>query len=223
MIPTFFFDMDGVLFDTESESGRILQNECRRIFGCDFSENLLSECAGRDYDGCRRLFLEELGENFPFEEVWRYCEKRLKEKALAGDLPVKPGAREILSELKEKAAGCVLVTSTESGPAEFLLEKTGLRPFFRKIIGGESVPKGRGKPAPDIYLKALKITGADPEKTVVIEDSVQGVRAALDAGLSVVMVPDRVRPDAAMRKACVACVGSLSGVLPALKEKGLWS
>ena len=74
MIPTFFFDMDGVLFDTESESGRILQNECRRIFGCDFSENLLSECAGRDYDGCRRLFLEELGENFPFEEVWRYCE-----------------------------------------------------------------------------------------------------------------------------------------------------
>ena len=136
---------------------------------------------------------------------------------------MKPGAREILSELKEKAADCVLVTSTESGPAEFLLEKTGLRPFFRKIIGGESVPKGRGKPAPDIYLKALKITGADPEKTVVIEDSVQGVRAALDAGLSVVMVPDRVRPDAAMRKACAACVGSLSGVLPALKEKGLWS
>lgn len=221
MISTFFFDMDGVLFDTETEVAQILKNDCADRFGYHFSDDLLNRCLGRSYNDCRKLYLDEFGEGFPFTEVWSYCAQRIREKADNGTLTQKPGVRSLLSMLQENKIPCILVTSNGSRQARFLLERSGLLPFFQEIIGGESVAEG--KPAPDIYLKALKITGADPEKTVVIEDSVQGVRAALDAGLSVVMVPDRVRPNAAMRKACAACVGSLSGVLPALKEKGLWS
>lgn len=221
MISTFFFDMDGVLFDTETEVAQILKNDCADRFGYHFSDDLLNRCLGRSYNDCRKLYLDEFGEGFPFTEVWSYCAQRIREKADNGTLTQKPGVRPLLSMLQENKIPCILVTSNGSRQARFLLERSGLFPFFQEIIGGESVAEG--KPAPDIYLKALERTGADPKKTIVIEDSVQGVSAALSAGLSVVMVPDRVKPDAEMQKACTACVSSLSDVLPALKEKGLWS
>lgn len=220
MVSALFFDMDGVLFDTETEAVRILQNDCARRFGCRFSDDLLNRCTGRDYNGCRALYFEEFGEDFPFAEVWNYCADRIREKAENGTLAQKPGVRFLLSLLRENAIPCILVTSTESRQARFLLERSGLLPFFQKIVGGESVSEG--KPAPDIYLKALHECGYSPESVVVIEDSIQGVNAALGAGIPVIMIPDRVRPDAVLAGRCLAVAASLERVPAVLKEKGLW-
>lgn len=221
MISTIFFDMDGVLFDTETEAARILQNECAPRFGCRFSDELLNRCTGRDYNGCRDLYLEEFGKAFPFAEVWEACASRLREEAENGTLPQKPGVRELLFLLQRKKIPCILVTSTESAQARFFLEKAKLLSFFQKIIGGESV--SCGKPAPDIYLKAIKECDVQTQSITVIEDSIQGVQAALNAGLSVIMIPDRVQPDEALAKKCLAVVKSLDRVPSILKENGLWS
>lgn len=221
MISALFFDMDGVLFDTETEAAQILQNDCTGRFGYRFSDDLLNRCTGRDYNGCRTLYFEEFGEGFPFAEVWDYCAERIREKAESGRLAQKPGVRTLLSLLREKRIPCILVTSTESRQARFLLERSGLLPFFQKFIGGESVTAG--KPAPDIYLKALHECGYSPGSVVVIEDSIQGVNAALGAGIPVIMIPDRIQPDAALAGQCLAVAASLEQVPAVLKEKGLWT
>lgn len=219
MIEAVFFDMDGVLFDTEGEAINILQNEAIH-FGYKFTTDFLQKCAGRDKKGCEELYYQEFGKDFPFEKVWQYCLQRIQEKAILGELKQKKGAKELLVALNKNSIKCVLVTSSESKEAYFLLEKAEFLPYFSAVFGGEGVKQG--KPAPDIYLMALEKTGIASENVIVIEDSIQGVKSALNANLSVIMVPDVVKPDDELIKKSLAVIDSLEEVVPILKEMNLW-
>ena len=72
--------------------------------------------------------------------------------------------------------------------------------YFDAVVTGEQVVKG--KPAPDIFLLAAERLGLPPSECVVFEDAPSGILAAKAAGCLPVMVPDRVRPDAAIRAIC---------------------
>lgn len=66
------------------------------------------------------------------------------------------------------------------------------------IVGGEMVE--RSKPEPDIFLKAAHLCGLKPEQAVVLEDSENGVRAAVAAGIPVICVPDLKMPEDEVRR-----------------------
>ena len=77
-----------------------------------------------------------------------------------------------------------------------MISQTALLPRFVALIGGDEV--ANGKPAPDIFLAAAERLGEDAAGCLVLEDSEPGVRAALAAGMTPIMVPDMHPPSAAL-------------------------
>jgi HAD superfamily hydrolase (TIGR01509 family) len=106
---------------------------------------------------------------------------------LAVEIPWRPGAQELLRELKRKKIKTALVTMSLHRMAAEVVNKI---PFdaFDVIIGGDDV--SRGKPFPDPYLKAAEALGVRPEDCVAFEDSNTGLRSAEAAGTKAIGVPN---------------------------------
>ena len=106
-------------------------------------------------------------------------------------LPLLPGVEALIESLT--AAG-VPVGVASSSSLEWLERhrgRLGLRPRFGAVIGADLVG-GVGKPAPDVYLRACADLGADPVRSVALEDSAHGVMSAKAAGMTAVAVPSRI-------------------------------
>ena len=105
--------------------------------------------------------------------------------------PVLPGAQSALERL-----GSIfrlgLATSAAPAVAQAVLGKTGWAAHFAVTVSADDVQ--RGKPAPDVYVRALELMGADPRRAAAIEDSANGIRSAHAAGLAVIVIPNRTFP-----------------------------
>ncbi len=112
-------------------------------------------------------------------------------QALARDVPVLPGANEALARLAA-AFPLGLATSAACPVAETALAKTGWNKYFEVVVSADDV--ARGKPAPDVYLRALALMGADAHRTAAIEDSANGIRSAHAARLAVIAIPNTEFP-----------------------------
>ena len=115
-----------------------------------------------------------------------------------------PGLLEFLKTLRAHGIKTALATSAGPGNIDFILDGLGIRDQFDAVIGGAEVRKG--KPDPEIYLKAADLVGVEPGLCWVIEDSLQGIAAGQSAGMRVVGIStshtpaelahtDVVRPD----------------------------
>jgi HAD superfamily hydrolase (TIGR01509 family) len=111
---------------------------------------------------------------------------------------------EFLQTLRAHGIKTALATSAGPGNIDFILDGLGIRDQFDAIIGGAEVRKG--KPDPEIYVKAASLVGVEPAQCWVIEDSLQGIAAGQSAGMRVVGIStshspaelahtDVVRPD----------------------------
>ena len=94
------------------------------------------------------------------------------------------GLLTFLDELRSRGIKTALATSAGPGNIDFIVDGLGIRNQFDAIIGGAEVTKG--KPDPEIYLKAAALVGVAPEDCWVIEDSLQGIASGLAAGARVV-------------------------------------
>ena len=111
---------------------------------------------------------------------------------------LKHGVIETLKTLKVRGIKMAVATSTDRERAEDKLVRSGLLPYFDDVICGDEIE--RGKPYPDIYLKACEKLGTKPEETVGVEDSINGVTASHAAGLYTLMVIDLIQPDEETKK-----------------------
>jgi HAD superfamily hydrolase (TIGR01509 family) len=89
-----------------------------------------------------------------------------------------------LQDLRSRGIKTALATSAGPGNIDFIVDGLGIRDQFDAIIGGAEVTKG--KPDPEIYLKAAALVDVAPEDCWVIEDSLQGIASGLAAGARVV-------------------------------------
>lgn len=94
------------------------------------------------------------------------------------------GLLAFLTELRSRGIKTALATSAGPGNIDFIVDGLGIRDQFDAIIGGAEVTKG--KPDPEIYLKAAALVGVEPADCWVIEDSLQGIASGLAAGARVV-------------------------------------
>jgi HAD superfamily hydrolase (TIGR01509 family) len=114
------------------------------------------------------------------------------ERMRAG-VPKKPGVDELLSYLHEQCVPMAVASSSSMDLIEQHLEHGGVRGYFDKLVSG--VAMAHPKPEPDIFLRAAEELGVSPARTLVLEDSLSGVRAGVAGGFVAVMVPDLVAPD----------------------------
>jgi beta-phosphoglucomutase-like phosphatase (HAD superfamily) len=111
-----------------------------------------------------------------------------------------------------------LVSSSNRPVIEAFLDASGLRPAFAAVVSSEEV--AHGKPAPDVYLAAARLLGVAPDHCVAVEDSTNGIRAALAAATRVVAVPNRqYPPDPAVLEAVDVGVASLAELSPEVVER----
>jgi beta-phosphoglucomutase family hydrolase len=178
------FDMDGVIVDNYSYHRRAWSLFCGR-YDLDFDRAFRSSVFG----GTNRDHLETFfGRALSGDEVTRYESEKesLYRELYRPHIRPLPGLIRFLDELKEAIVPMALATSSPPVNVGFVLEKTGAAGYFHHVIDSSGVT--RGKPDPEIYLKAADALGMDPGRCVVFEDSRNGIRAAQRAGTKVVAV-----------------------------------
>lgn len=179
--------MDGLLLDTERlMQGAILESSAFHGFPMD--EALFLSLVGVPVDGNRRQLADAFGAAFPFDAyLARYRATVLAEIARDG-LPVKPGAAELLHEVKAAGLPLAICTSTQRHRAQEHLAHAGFLPLLDALVTRDDV--AYPKPHPEPYLLAAERLGVAPADCLALEDSPTGVRSAAAAGMAVVMVPD---------------------------------
>ena len=208
-VNAFIFDMDGLLFDTE----RLYLEHCKtseRELGLEIPDEIHFETIGRKKEDARQVYISRFGPDFPVEQFMQRTHSLVQAFIERNGIPEKPGAFELISELKRKRICIILASSSPRWVIEKCLSKSGWPPVFDYIISGEEVSSG--KPAPDIFLYAAEAAGVAPKECLVLEDSNNGIRAAFAAGMKPVMIPDVKPPDPEVRKMVYRMYTDLRGV-----------
>jgi HAD superfamily hydrolase (TIGR01509 family) len=183
------FDLDGTLIESEQ-----IWRDVRRDF--------VIQHGGRWHDGAQATMIgmrtaewaqyihDDLGVPLEpktiVEDVVRGVIARL-----SGGIPVLPGAEAALERLSG-AFTVGLATSANLAVAKTVLAKTGWDKLFAAVVSADEV--ARGKPAPDVYLRAVELLNANASRTAAVEDSANGIRSAHAAHLAVVAIPNHEFP-----------------------------
>lgn len=208
MIQGVLFDMDGVLFDTESLYSRMdIEVACEMGYKIDFS--LTSQMLGANADHCRTVLTDALGQSFDYDAFYKEVHRRAFQEMEKNGLAIKPGAIALLDFLTKNNYKRAVASSSNCSVIQHHLKLTGLADYFEAIIGGDMVT--HSKPHPSIFVTAANTVGLAPSQCLAIEDSFNGVRSAAAAGCLTVMVPDMLPPSEEIRE--LAHV-----VLPSLEE-----
>lgn len=191
-LPTaVIFDMDGLMLDSEVIFKAAWQ-QAGAALGYHLSDELYDSLVGCSNQEVEVVFCQTYGSDFPvlpFRQLWsELWEKQMQTTGVA----IKPGLLELLDFLEQHQIPKAVGTSSEWKEADLSLKAAGIFHRFKTIVTVDQV--GAGKPAPDIFLMALKRLGVVPENCLVFEDSNAGVKAAHKAGIPVVMVPDLQTP-----------------------------
>lgn len=202
------FDMDGTLVDTE----RVSQTAWRRAaqdVGIQIPERILNAFVGCSMPNARAMINEEFGDEALTDRLFAH-QAELFFKLEDEELEMRPGAYEAVSSIAAAGITVALATSTAREHALPLMERFRLAPFFSAMVFGDQIE--HAKPAPDIYMETARRLGANPSRCAAVEDSNNGVRAALAAGMTTYMVPERIEPEPDVQAGCAAVVESLAEV-----------
>jgi len=185
MTDAVIFDMDGVILDTE------------RVWD-EVREDLTRERGGTWHPGAQRDMMGMSSQEWPVYMAER-LEVPMTPPAIletVGDelirryrdaLPLLPGAAAAVRRM----AGARPLGLASSSPLRVILaalELAGIRDCFAAVVSSEEV--GRGKPAPDVYLEAAARLGVAADRCWAVEDSTNGIRSAVAAGMRVVVIPN---------------------------------
>lgn len=203
------FDLDGVLLDSEQA-----WDEARR--------DLVAETGGTWKDAATRDMMgmssrewpvyvrDELGVPMSTDEINADVVRRM----VAGyreRLPLIDGAREAVERLAARWT-LGLASSSNREVIDEVLASMGVADRFAATVSSEEV--GRGKPAPDVWLEAARRLGVDPAACVAIEDSENGIRSAVAAGMRVLALPNPHFPPAAEVLASATVLSDLRALTP---------
>ena len=191
------FDMDGVLFDTERVCMEVWMEVAQRR-GMPGMAEVFPRCIGLNANDSRQVVCGAYGEGFDYQDFRRETSECFRAHMEARELPVMPGAWELLEWLKSSGYALGLASSTKTESVQSHLRRAGMEGCFSAVVTGDMVE--HSKPRPDIYLMACGRLGVEPGQAYAIEDSPNGIRSASAAGLRPIMVPDLIEPDEEMRR-----------------------
>lgn len=208
-ISAVILDMDGTLHDTEAVYHAALKAAIAAV-GFSVTDAFCHSLIGIPGPESDALLCAHLGPGFPFAEYDRLYEQQVALN-LARKVPLKRGATELLKALAQRGLKMAVATSASRQAAERHLALSGLRQEFDVVVTRNDVQ--RGKPHPDIFLRAAELLGVAPRECLAVEDSFNGIRAAHAAGMMPVMVPDMLAPTEEIRAICVRVAADLNEVM----------
>ncbi len=208
------FDMDGVIFDSET----LVLSNWKKValkYGLSDVEVPYRRCLGVNAAETEKIFKDFYGEDFPYRDYKAEVSALYHEAVQKGALAFKTGVKELLEYLKEEGYRIGLASSTRLEVVMCQLKGMEIDRYFDAVIGGDCVEYS--KPHPQIYLSACQKLGIRPADAWAVEDSFNGVRSAYHAGMQVIMVPDMMEPDEEMKRLAATVKRNLLQVLEWLK------
>ena len=179
------FDLDGVLVDSE-----LTWDEVRRAVVADHGGSWTAEATramqGMSTPEWARYLVEKLGVRLTPDRIAAAVIDGMAQR-YAGGPPVLPGAPEAVRAVGERYP-VAIASSSPPVLIRAFLEATGLTGVVGVALSSEQV--AAGKPAPDVYLEAARRLGVVPGRCAAVEDTTNGLRAALAAGMTVYAVPN---------------------------------
>lgn len=215
MIKAVIFDMDGTLLDSERIGLKAWQYVIDK-YSLPFDLSLPYRSIGLNYTSMQNLFLTELGDDYPFEKYWKCVKQKFSEYEEKNGIPVKQGFNELCTYLKANKIGMYVATSTYHASAAKELEHSGVLGYFDGIIGGDEITKG--KPDPEIFIKAAELSGYNKENCLVIEDSTNGLKAGINSGIRTVYIKDIVDVPSEIADKAYAKCEALDDVINVIKN-----
>jgi HAD superfamily hydrolase (TIGR01509 family) len=194
------FDMDGVLIDSHPVHKKAWSRLLASLNKPASEEELDFVMEGRKREEILRHFLGDLSP----EQIQEYG--RLKNdlyRESEGDLRVVSGVVEFLDSLQAGGIRMAVATSASSPRAHDILDLLGLLSRFRAVVTANDV--GRGKPDPEIYVRAANQLNIVPRNVLVVEDAISGVMGAKSAGMKCLGIAGNGRRDK-LREAGADCV-----------------
>jgi HAD superfamily hydrolase (TIGR01509 family) len=181
------FDFDGIVLDSETpefESHRRIYERC----GATLTSDEWCDQIGLWNDSDERRWHARLCRLSAHAPDWAAfdAEQRRIFQALVPADPMR-GIRALLEALEAAEVPAAIASTSSARWVVSAAERIGVRPLVRTIVSGDDVAKR--KPAPDVYLEAVRRVGADPGLSIAIEDSAPGIAAARAAGLKAVAIP----------------------------------
>lgn len=182
MIQAVIFDMDGVIVDSEPLFDSFLVEYCQKL-GVPLTQAHLEMYRGKTSRNQWTDIVNEFSLVQSVDELIIDARKSYLHYITQKPIKPIPGIVALLRRLSSKFK-LVLASSASPHRIALFLEKTKVAKFFKEIVSADDVLKG--KPAPDIFLLAAKKVRVEPQECVVIEDALNGVQAAKNAGMKII-------------------------------------
>lgn len=195
LIKAIIFDFDGLIVDTETAWFEAYK-ETMSLYKVDLPLERFVECVGSDNTALYEFFKQQLGESCNIEEIEAKAKSLYKIKMKTPQ--AREGVKDYLEEAKKLGYKIAIASSSTKEWVTHYLNELGLLHYFEVIITRDDVDKV--KPAPDLYLKAVDALNINPNEALAFEDSLNGLQAALAAGLKCVIVPNPVTESLAFEK-----------------------
>lgn len=180
------FDMDGLLVDSETVWEQV-ETELIEARGYRYTDELRSQIIGLRIDE----FMGILRDHYQLQESAEALTDELLARMLAA-IPQKvkpqPGAIELVNYVQAQGLPCAIASSSPMSIIDATINTQGWQHIFHQRFSADD--DARGKPAPDVYLRTARALGVEPSEVLALEDSRNGARAAVAAGMTCYVVPD---------------------------------
>ena len=191
-IQALLFDFDGVILDTETPEVQVW----KRIYaeyGFEFPmDRVLGTIGHLGYPTFDPAVTLHEWTRDSLDPKALYARHRRESDVLIEDEPVGEGVLDTISEAHRLGLRVAVASSSPSTWIDRHMARLEFAKHFDRIVTADCVAPGRAKPFPDIYVKALELLEVDASQAIAFEDSPPGIRAAHEAGLFVVAIPNPI-------------------------------
>lgn len=215
MVSGIIFDMDGILIDSERQSNEGWLWAAGQL-GVDMPMWLIDSFKGAPAELCCKFFDDYYKGVIDYWEAKELRTQHVYKIRETEGIPVKKGVKDIFEYIRNNGLKCAVATSTRRESAEKTLHEIGVWDYLDAVVYGDEVE--HRKPEPDIFLRAAKAIGVNPSEAVVVEDSINGIKAGYAADMRVVHIPDTIAIDDDIRKLTYMVCADLNGLIDVVES-----
>ena len=180
------------------------------------SEEKYKTLLGKPVKAVHDLFKEDYGPQYDVDQIIKDVHAYIAKRFETEGVPLKPGLVELLKYLKENNYKTIIATSSHRNRVDLIVKQAQIDQYFDDSICGDEVTKG--KPNPEVFLKACQKLQVSPQDALVLEDSESGINAAYNAEIKVIGIPDMKYPEEKYVKMTYKIMDNLFQVKDFLEE-----